>query len=92
MLPAPQATFQQKVKQVDRACCAGKGQDVCRGGTPVLCDLECALEYLPFFEECQNLINVLGKQPAPTTVVVGPSGTPSKTISVGALHHQPHIK
>ena len=65
--------FESRVKEIDEACCKGKGADVCPLGTPIRCDLECGLEYLSFFDECQNLIMGLSAAPQPVVVYVGPS-------------------
>ena len=74
--------FEQRVKQIDKSCCVGKGKDTCPNGAPLRCDLECAIDYLPFFEECQNLIQNLAPRPTPVIVVVGSSSTNKKVINV----------
>jgi hypothetical protein len=79
------ASFTARVKEIDEACCKGKGADVCPLGTPIRCDLECGLEYLPFFEECQNLIMGLSSAPQKVVVMVGPSGSSTKTITAENL-------
>lgn len=76
------ASFQSRSEQVDIACCQGKGSNVCTTGTPSQCDLECALVYLSFFEDCENLIRALGSAPTPTVVHVGSSGVNPARIPI----------
>lgn len=47
-------SFAARAAEVTTACCEGKGDEVCPlqnglPGTPVACDLECALSYVRFF-------------------------------------------
>lgn len=79
------ASFQHRSSEVDLACCQGKGTEVCSGGTPTQCDLECALVYLSFFDDCQNLIMALGSNPTPTVIHVGSSGTNAIEVPVAGL-------
>ena len=79
------AAFQSRSAAVDRACCQGKSEDICAGGTPTRCDLECAVTYLPFFEECQNMIMSLAGTPTPTVIHVGSSGENTKSVPASGL-------
>ena len=45
-----------KTAAVDRACCSGVQGDVCAGGVPSVCDIECAIHYVPFHEDCNALL------------------------------------
>ena len=45
-----------KTASVDRACCSGLQGDVCEGGVPTVCDIECAIHYVPFHEDCNALL------------------------------------
>ena len=80
------AGFQARAAEVTQACCEGKGDEVCplgadgRPGTPVACDLECALKYVRFFDDCEQLIQMMGNAPQPTVIVVGSSSEQTKTI------------
>ena len=46
--------FNAVVGQVNAACCADAG--VCPAGVPKMCEEECALEFVPFFRECQLML------------------------------------
>jgi hypothetical protein len=55
----------EKAKAVDRACCntivqsgthGGQLRDNCKDGIPVSCDIECAIHYVPFHEDCKALL------------------------------------
>jgi hypothetical protein len=79
------SSFQWRSAAVDLACCQNKGADVCSSGTPTQCDLECALVYLSFFEDCENLIQALGSAPTPTVIHIGSSGVNPTEIPVDGL-------
>ena len=46
----------EKTAAVDRACCSGLQGDVCQSGVPTSCDIECAIHYVPFHEDCNALL------------------------------------
>ena len=50
------ANIDAKTAAVDRACCSGVQGDVCAGGVPSVCDIECAIHYVPFHEDCNALL------------------------------------
>ncbi len=80
------SSFQARAAEVTVACCEGKGDEVCPAGpdglpgTPVACDLECALKYVRFFDDCEQLIQMMGNAPSPTVIVVGPSAQSTKRV------------
>eukprot|EP01052_Picozoa_sp_SAG31_P049952 SAG31_NODE_11176_length_1058_cov_0.984359_2_plen_128_part_00 len=42
---------------IDRACCRSlDSDDSCDNGVPLQCDLECAIHYVPFHEDCNALL------------------------------------
>eukprot|EP01048_Picozoa_sp_COSAG05_P019857 COSAG05_NODE_3225_length_2226_cov_16.545369_1_plen_556_part_00 len=46
-----------KAKAVDRACCASLDSgDRCKNGVPTSCDIECAIHYVPFHEDCKAVL------------------------------------
>jgi hypothetical protein len=80
------SSFQWRSQAVDLACCQNKGANVCDGGVPIQCDIECALVYLSFFEDCENLIRALGSAPTPTVIRIGSSGAnPARVPTDGLL-------
>ena len=50
----PFADYTNRIATVNEACCDEPG--VCADGVPTVCDLKCALEFLPFLSECGRLI------------------------------------
>ena len=80
------ASFQGRAAEVTAACCEGKGDEVCPAGpdglpgTPVACDVECALKYVRFFDDCEQLIQLTGSAPSPTVIIIGSSGANSKVV------------
>ena len=50
----------EKVGPVNTACCDEGRQDVCTGGgdagVPTVCDVKCAMEYAPFYDECERAL------------------------------------
>ena len=48
--------IETKTAAVDRACCSGAQGDVCESGVPTVCDIECAIHYVPFHEDCNALL------------------------------------
>ena len=51
-------SLQAKVDTVDRACCRAEDTDdqCTSSGVPSQCDLECAIHYVPFHEDCNALL------------------------------------
>ena len=55
--PCPTEMLETKVAAVDKACCSSRdGDDTCENGTPTQCDIECAIHYVPFHEDCNALL------------------------------------
>ena len=79
------AALQTRSTEVDLACCQGKGREACPAGTPTQCDLECALTYLPFYEDCQSMLMILQNVPTPTVIDVGSSGENDKEVPVSGI-------
>ncbi len=51
-----------RVEAIQRACCANAAS--CADGTPDRCDATCAQAYLPFFFDCQHVLETSMQQPA----------------------------
>jgi hypothetical protein len=55
------ATLDAKIAATDQACCnPHDAGDACASGSPTLCDEECAIAYVPFYEDCQSLLGGSG--------------------------------
>ena len=52
------ATITDRADAVDAVCCnaADRGPDSCEDGVPTNCDFDCSAVYVPFFDECQAII------------------------------------
>eukprot|EP01050_Picozoa_sp_SAG11_P022003 SAG11_NODE_4044_length_2089_cov_1.153769_1_plen_326_part_00 len=49
---------QEKNSSIDDACCrASDADDDCEGGLPSMCDVECAIHYVPFYEDCNAVLH-----------------------------------
>lgn len=46
-LSCDEASLQAEVNDVNAACCEQSGSFVCTDGTPIVCDAECAMEFIP---------------------------------------------
>ena len=53
----PLADYTNRIDAVNEACCDEPG--ICADGIPTVCDLKCALEFLPFLSECGTLVNAI---------------------------------
>lgn len=63
----PLASLEDLINTVDRACCnVHDRSDVCSSGSPTACDVECAIHYVPFYEDCHTMLgeNEIGGDPA----------------------------
>eukprot|EP01050_Picozoa_sp_SAG11_P002076 SAG11_NODE_101_length_16738_cov_8.254703_1_plen_178_part_00 len=74
----PYGLFSQKVTEIDAVCCTDDdfGLGCHDNHPPTMCSLDCALKYVPFYDDCEDLINVRSATfalLAPTLVVIAPS-------------------
>eukprot|EP01050_Picozoa_sp_SAG11_P027456 SAG11_NODE_6963_length_1218_cov_1.490617_1_plen_276_part_00 len=44
--------LQQRVANINSACCELNGANICTGGAPDRCDAECAMVFVPYFDQC----------------------------------------
>ena len=51
-----------RVEEIQRACCADATS--CANGTPDSCDATCAQAYLPFYFDCQHVLETSMQQPS----------------------------
>ena len=52
-------TTQEDTSLVNAACC-GAGNGACASLASTKCDATCAVTYVPFYDKCKTLLNVLG--------------------------------
>ena len=46
--------FQADADEVDAKCCDDGVS--CSGGVPTTCDVKCALTYIPFYDQCSQIL------------------------------------
>eukprot|EP01051_Picozoa_sp_SAG22_P010316 SAG22_NODE_920_length_6497_cov_7.779775_1_plen_2103_part_10 len=53
----PIVSFEERLNEVNAACCGGSHS--CGDGPPKICDLECAIQFVPFYNACNATANAL---------------------------------
>jgi hypothetical protein len=77
------SNFQARVNTMEKACCDYKQGECRNGAVPTQCTIKCAVEYVPFWTECFQIISMVTYSKKPGHPGVEPVGHGRRALQNG---------